>query len=67
MPRNLAPLIFYFLVRDVNNGIVEITGDPLNRGARKRMEVPCVFHLFGPKLYLKRLDETISRKTIHVY
>ena len=60
VPRNLAPLIFYFLLRDVNKGMVEIVGQPVNRGAGMGMEVPCVDHLFGPKKYLKRLEEVIK-------
>ncbi len=61
MPRNIATLIFFFLARNVNKGMVEITGDPLNRGAGMGMEVPCIFHLFGPKLYLKRLEDIIKK------
>ena len=60
VPRNLAPLIFYFLLRDVNKGMVEIVGQPVNRGAGMGMEVPCVYHLFGPKKYLKRLEEVLK-------
>ena len=57
---NLAPLIFYFLLREVNKGMVEIKGQPVNRGAGMGMGVPCVYHLFGPKKYLKRLEEVIT-------
>ena len=60
VPRNLAPLISYFLVREVNKGMVEIKGQPVNRGAGMGMEVPCVYHLFGPNVYLRRLEEVIK-------
>ena len=60
VPRNLALLLSYFLLRDVNKGLVEMTGQPVNRGAGMGMEVPCVYHLFGPKTYLKRLEEVIK-------
>ena len=60
VPCNLAPLISYFLLREVNKGMVEMTGQPVNRGAGMGMEVPCVYHLFGPRIYLKRLEEVIK-------
>ena len=61
MPRNLASLVSYFLERSFNTGSVEITGAPLNRGAGMRMEVPCIYRLFGPKMYAKRLREVIQK------
>ena len=47
MPCRLAPAVFYFLSRGFNNGTVEITGQPHNRGAGMGMEVPCIYRLFG--------------------
>ena len=49
MPYNLAPLISPFLARDCNKDTVEITGKRVNRGAGYGLEVPCVYHLYGPK------------------
>ena len=40
--------------------MVEIVGQPVNRGAGMGMEVPCIYHLFGPKKYLKTLEEVIK-------
>ena len=61
MPRNLASLVSYFLERSFNTGSVEITGAPPNRGAGMGMEVPCIYRLFGPKMYAKRLREVIQK------
>ena len=55
MPRNLAPLVLYFLDRPLNTGLVEINGVPLKRGARMGMKVPCIYRLVGPEMYAKRL------------
>ena len=62
MPRNLAPLIYYFLVRDVNKGMAEITGMPLNRGAGMGMKVPCIYRLYGPEVYITRLQDMVMVK-----
>ena len=61
MPYNLAPLVSYFLERDLNTGSVEITGVPLNRGAGMGMEVPCIYRLVGPEMYVKRLKDVIQK------
>lgn len=61
VPRNMAPLLFYFLDRDVNKGFAEVTAVPLNHGAGMGMEVPCVFRLYGPESYVKRLKDMIRR------
>ena len=61
VPRNLAPLLFYFLDRDVNKGFAEVTAVPLNRGAGMGIEVPVIFRLYGPELYVKRLKDMIKR------
>lgn len=60
VPRRLAPLMFYFLSRDFNRGIVEIKGQPLNRGAGMGMEVPCIYRLFGPTAYVSIFKKKIE-------
>ena len=65
MPRNLAPLIYYFLVRDVNKGMAEITGMPLNRGTGMGMEVPCIYRLHGPEVYITRLQDMVKKDRLH--
>ena len=61
VPRNLAPLLFYFLDRDMNKGFAEVTAVPLNHGTGMGMEVPCIFRLYGPESYVKRLKDMIRR------
>ena len=61
MPRNLAPLVYYFLSRDVNKGVAEVTVMSLNRGAGMRMEVPCIYRLYGPEMYIKQLRKMIEK------
>ena len=39
MPRNLAPLFYHFLNRDINSGFAEVAAMPVNRGAGMGMEV----------------------------
>ena len=64
MPRNLARLI-YFLVRDVNKGMAEITRMPLNRGAGMGMEVPCIYRLYGPEVYIIRLQDMVKKDRLN--
>lgn len=61
VPQNLPPLLFYFLDRDVNKDFAEVITVPLSRGAGMGMEVPCVFRLYGPEVYVKRLKYVIRR------
>ena len=61
---DLAPLIYYFLVRDVNKGMAEITGMPLNHGAGMGMEVHCIYRLYDPEVYIARLQDMV-KKDIH--
>ena len=55
---NLAPKVSAFLKRDVNKGFAEITG--MNRGAGYGLEVPCVYRLYGLKVYVNKLKEFID-------
>ena len=59
MPCNLAPLVSYFLMREVNKGLVELTGEKINRGAGMGLELPCIYRLYGPRPYLDRLEAMI--------
>ncbi len=43
MPYTLAPLVSYFLMRAVNKGVVEITGERINHGADMGLGVPCIY------------------------
>lgn len=60
VPFNLAPVFSPFLKRSFNKGTAEITGGKVNRGAGYGLEVPCIYHLYGPKVYLERVGGLIS-------
>ena len=55
---NLAPKVSAFLRRDDNKGFAEITG--MNGGAGYGLEVPCVYRLYGSKVYVNKLKEFID-------
>lgn len=57
---NLAPKMSAFLRRDVNKGFAEVTGDRVNRGAGYGLEVPCTYHLYGPRTYVDKMKEFID-------
>ena len=65
VPRNLAPLLFYFLNREANKGFVKVKARAVNRGAGMGMEVPCVYTLCGSVAFIKRLEDTIKKKDMH--
>ena len=58
IPYNLAPKVSAFLKRDVNKGFAEITG--MKRGAGYGLDVPCVYRLYGPNVYVNKLKEFID-------
>ena len=60
VPHNLAPRLSQFLRRDVNKAFVEVTGQKINRGAGYGLEVPCVYRLYGPKVYVERINELVN-------
>ena len=47
IPFNLAPIILAFLKRSCNKGLVEVTGNRVNRGAGYGLEIPCKYHFYG--------------------
>ena len=60
VPYNLAPRFSQFLLRDVNKAFAEVTGEKVNRGAGYGLEVPCIYRLYGPKVYIDRMKELID-------
>ena len=53
----------YHAYMDVWNpvqGLTLITGPKINRGAGYGLEVPCVYRLYGPKIYVERLNELVD-------
>ena len=51
VPFNLAPIILAFLKRSCNKGLVEVTGNRVNRGAGYGLEIPCKYHFYGSTQY----------------
>ena len=47
VPFNLASIISAFLKRSCNKGLVEVTGNRVNRGADYGLEIPCKYHFYG--------------------
>ena len=60
VPRNLAPRFSQFLRRDVNKAFAEVTGEKVNRGRGYGLEVPCVYRLHGPKVYLEKMKQLVN-------
>ena len=60
IPCNISSALFMFLRRECNKGFVEVTGNCINRGAGYGMEVSCVYRLYGPTNYIRRLQQIIQ-------
>ena len=63
VPFNLAPSFSHFLKRDVNKAFAKVIGEKINRGAGYRLEIPCVYHLYGPKPYIDKMTELVDSLT----
>ena len=55
-PSNIAPFISRFLKRDVNMAFAKVTRG-INRGAGYVLEIPCIYHLYGPRESLMKLNK----------
>ena len=60
IPYNLAPRVGQFLRRDENKAFAEVTGEVVNRGAGYGQEVPCIYRLYGPKIYVDKMKELVD-------
>ncbi len=60
VPFNLASRLYQFLRREVNKGLAEVTGGKVNRGGGYGLEVPCVYRLYGPRVYIERMKELVD-------
>ena len=60
VPYNLAPRFSQFLQRDVNKAFAEVTGGKVNRGGGYGLEVPCVYRLYGPKVYIQKMRKLVN-------
>ena len=60
VPYNIAPPFSQFLRREGNKGFAEVTGEKVNRGAGYGLEVPCIYRLYGSKLYLDKMKKVVD-------
>ena len=58
-PYNLAPRMSAFLMRE-NRVFAELSGAKLNRGAGYGLEVLCVYHLYGPNIYVDKMKALVE-------
>ena len=43
--------------------ISKVFGDEVNRGAGYGLEIPCIYHLYGPKPYIDKMKELVDAFT----
>ena len=43
----------------MNKAFAEVTGGKVNRGVYG-LEVPCVYRLYGPKVYIEKMRELVN-------
>ena len=55
VPYNLAPHLSQFLRREINKAFAEVTGEKEKRGAAYGIEIPSVYRLYGPKVYIDKI------------
>ena len=48
-----------FLKRGINKGLVEVTGTKVNRGASYGLEIPCNYHFYHSKSFIKKLQRLV--------
>ena len=60
VPYNLVPRMSAFLMRDMDKAFAEITGAKVNWEAGYGLEVPCVYRLYGPNIYVDKMKELIE-------
>ena len=39
---------------------MEVTGAKVNRGAGYGLEIPCIYRLYGPSIYINRMKELVD-------
>ncbi len=60
IPFNLASYIFHFLSRESNKAFAEVIGGKVNRGAGYGLEIPCVYRLYGPRVYINKMKDLVQ-------
>ena len=54
VPYNLAPRLSQFLRREINNASAVGYGRESKQKSRLRLEIPCVYCLYPPKVYIDK-------------
>ena len=57
-----ANLFSHFISRTCNKDTAEVTGARVNWAAGHGLEIPCIYHLYGPAAYLVHLDTIIQAR-----
>ena len=65
----LALVVSTFFKRGLNKGLVEVTGTTVNRGGGYGLEIPCNYHFYGSKSFIKKLQRLVDSlcKDGHLY
>ena len=58
--KHLSTFFSQFLRRTCNKGVVQVTGEKVNRGGGHGLEVQCVYRLYGPEAYLDCLKKFLE-------
>ena len=58
---NLAPVVSAFLRKDVNEGLIQVKGAKVNRGAGYGLEILCTYHFYGAKSFIDKLVTDLRR------
>ena len=61
----LQPIISLFLKRDANKALAKVIGEKVNRGAGYGLEIPCEYHLYGPKPYIDKMKKLVDSLTTY--
>ena len=56
VPYNLAPRMSEFFIKE----LAEMTGAKVNMGAGYGLEVPCVYRLYGPNVYVDKIKALVE-------
>ena len=60
VPRSFARYTHFFLHRQGNQIVREVTGSPVNRGVGLGLEVPCFYHFDGHQNFIRKLQESLK-------
>ena len=61
VPFNIAPVVSAFLKRACNKGLVEVTGNRINRGAGYGLEILCKYRFYGSTIHIERLKTIVCK------